>query len=448
VQVVGADHAAAPGPGQVAGGGRGVGDLTAGQAELVGQRGQVDRRVGGHLGQRRPPQGHALVGAGPGQLEPHERGVVQRVARLPGGLAGQEGGRRAGLDHRQHGVEVGLAVGGQEGVELVDVEQRPLQAGLAVGELGQRGALVGRAPGQPLPAHHQQLGAEGRPAGLGHRLLAGAVRALAVDDEVAVPGPDLVGQPGQPGTERRRQHQPVDRRGRRYQAGHGLQPLVEPVVVEQVAGHPGVEPQRPCQQRGRGVAGLVDRLHQPVVDQRCGGGEAVPGRHPGLELGAEQAQHEVDRGGPPGDVVVEVGVEPLVAPVELGGQADQHDVEVEGGQVEQVGQHQQPQVDAALHAGQRALGDLGPHLVHARLEGLAHLGRQRHPRPGRCPDGRGEQLVDLGVGHVVRRQPRLAVTVSVAVVPTGPVDLDGQQQVEPRQLGQDVLERARVCAHD
>jgi hypothetical protein len=133
-----------------------------------------------------------------------------------------------------------------------------------------------------MSVHDDQRGAQIQAHGLGGGLLAHAVGPLPVDDQVGVVvGPGQLDQPVEAGAEAGGEDQVVDVHRRDDQAGHGRDPLVQPVVLQQEPHHPGVDHHRLAQQRRRAVARFVDHLHQPVADQRSIGREAGAGRHPG-----------------------------------------------------------------------------------------------------------------------------------------------------------------------
>jgi hypothetical protein len=268
-------------------------------------------------------------------------------------------------EHVQQRGEVRLPPLRQERVEVLDEEERALEAGLPIEQVDQGGeglAVVGR---QLSPAHHQLRAADPLAARLDQRPLAHAVGPLQVEDEPVV----VAQQRHQPLGELGREHQVVPAGRRHDHPGQGLQPFVELVVVEEEPGDPGVEHDGLAQQRAGRRIDRVHQLDEVVAAQRPFTTEAAAGRHLGLHVGAQQVEDQADRGLPQGHAVVQfvqvrvqdgvqLGVPPPVATVDLGREADQDDVDVERGEVEQLGQHHQAQRHTVAHGGQHALADL------------------------------------------------------------------------------------------
>ena len=155
-------------------------------------------------------------------------------------------------------------------------------------------------------------------------------------------------------------------------------------------------------------AAAVRGEHRPVRGQPIGRGPA------------EQVQHEVDRRPAPGDVVLQIAVEPLVAQVRLGAQRDQDDVEVEVGQpvlaraatptpVRPSRSPPRPARGRRLRspaaprrAAQPALGLLGADVQPAERVAPASA-------PNRTPGGLGrrpQQFVEAAEGEELRRRGR------------------------------------------
>jgi hypothetical protein len=72
------------------------------------------------------------------------------------------------------------------------------------------------------------------------------------------------------------------------------------------------------------------QVDQPVTQQGGAGKEARLGSQAGLRRGAKQAQRQAHGRAALGDIVLQGRKYSLVAPVHLGGQADQENVEVNG----------------------------------------------------------------------------------------------------------------------
>ena len=133
---------------------------------------------------------------------------------------------------------------------------------------------------------------------------------------------------------------------------------VDGVVAEQVCRHAVGHPEPPGEE---GTLRVLDP-DQAVADERPGRGEPRAGvrgqaRRPG------QLEGQPDRGAAPGDVVVEVAVEPLEAAVEVREERDEEQVDVEVGQPRIGGHPPEPDRPPPL---------LGP--VGVRLD-LAQAGR-------------------------------------------------------------------------
>ena len=142
---------------------------------------------------------------------------------------------------------------------------------------------------------------------------------------------------------------------------------------------------------------------------------------------------ELDRRQAARHIVVQVGVQALITAVELGGQAQQDHVTVEGGQAEQAGQGGQAQRHVLAAALRCVLADIPCQLVEPGLDGRLHLRRERDARPDRGADGFIEERVRLGIGDVEGRQfPGLLTTL-----PAAP-HLNAEQQVKALEFSEDV----------
>ncbi len=154
----------------------------------------------------------------------------------------------------------------------------------------------------------------------------------------------------------------VERRGRREQV---VDRGVRAVVAEQVRGDPVGHPQGPGEE---GPVVLLDG-EQPVPAQRPGRRDPGPRRGRGRRDAAHR-EREAHRGPAPGHVVVEVAVEPLEAGVEVGGERDEEQFDVELGEPGGALQPAQPGAPAGgLGGGLGRLGGGGSGPVGVRLAG-------------------------------------------------------------------------------
>ena len=119
--------------GQVARRGRRVLDLSGGEAELGCQRAQVHIRFHRHVAVERHGPELAPFGVGRArELDAHERQIVQRVRRLPDGVAGQDGQARSRFQRTQQQLAPGAAFVAEQGVESLPVDHGLLQQRLAL----------------------------------------------------------------------------------------------------------------------------------------------------------------------------------------------------------------------------------------------------------------------------------------------------------------------------
>ena len=188
------------------------------------------------------------------------------------------------------------------------------------------------------------------------------------------------------------------------------------VVAEQVRGDPVRHPQRPGQER---PVGVVD-LHQRPVDQRRAGQQPRPGRRR-RRRDVGQRQRQTDRRAPPGDVVVEVAVEPLEPAVQVGHQRDHQQFDVELGQ-------------SGVGARAGAAGSTRRPAIAASAS-ASTASRAAQSGRGGCRGG-GEQLVDDLLGEVQpaeRVVRRRVVGAAVQHERADPVldQADPAQQVAP-----------------
>ena len=68
-----------------------------------------------------------------------------------------------------------------------------------------------------------------------------------------------------------------------------------------------------------------------MLQEGSGGAESPSSFELFGKRGTQEVQNQVDGGTFAGDVVLQIGIEALEAKVELGCQADQHDIDVKGG---------------------------------------------------------------------------------------------------------------------
>ena len=252
----------------------------------------------------------------------------------------------------------------------------------------------------------------GRRQPRGRRPLAGAPAAV----EVQQLRPRLRGA-----RERQQPRLPLARRGGgglgRHDLGKRRQPLVEPVVAEQEVDRLPVEREPARQQRLPRLA-LMDP-DQPVPHQRRLGREAPPRRELRARRAGEQVEREVDARPAPRRVVLEVGVDALVAAVELRRQGHRHEPEVDLVEPEGVPQPAEPR--------------LRPHRPRQpRREPLA-----RDPPERAGPRRRRHQPLDLALADVGAEH-----RVRLAAGPLHRAQRGQQQRVEAReQLRQLALRR-------
>ena len=122
----------------------------------------------------------------------------------------------------------------------------------------------------------------------------------------------------------------------------------------------------------------------PVPDERRVWCQAIAPEQPLLRRRAEQAQHEVNRRPPAREVVLQARVDALVAEVDRGRQRGDHDADVEGRQIEEVGQQRE------VRSGVRVEVVLGEsRRVGARGRTLEHAVQ---------PPERGEHALDCTIG--------------------------------------------------
>ena len=171
------------------------------------------------------------------------------------------------------------------------------------------------------------------------------------------------------------------------------------------------------------------------------GCEALAGGQLGLEGRAQQVEDEIDARTLLVDVVLEIGVQPLVAQVELRREADEQDISVEGCQVEQASQFIEAQSDPGAQAVRLFFGDTGRDPIKRRAH-IRQCRRARFGGPTRQPGRLGQQCVDLLLGDIQALE-----FVGRALHFPRAVDCRLDQQVDALQFGKDVMKRIRKALH-
>ena len=101
------------------------------------------------------------------------------------------------------------------------------------------------------------------------------------------------------------------------------------VALEQEVGDACIQRQEMGALRRFGFLGIAAEADQPVAQQRSIRRKDRPPRQLLADRATEQAQGQINGGPLPGDVVLHVGVERLVAQIDLGGHAHQQHVQLE-----------------------------------------------------------------------------------------------------------------------
>ena len=417
-------------PREVAGRRRRVPDPLTAEPELPGDRREILLLgLEAQTRQRVAPQPDPPAVVRSRELDPCERCAGQRVARFPGLLPGEEDRSGQVGEEGEEGAQLRPPRVRRQGVEARPAGDGVAQPGLAGGEPRGRGERVPAALDEALQVEEQQGAVQPADQGPGGRLPAATRRTLQVENGTILAG----GQCREAAKLRVGQRRRLGYRLRRRAAEEGGDARVRLVGAEQVGRDPLVRLDEPAEQ-GRGLLrAVLQQLDQPVPEQRRAGSEAQPGRDRGLEAGREQVEDQLHARAPLADVVLEVGVEPLVARIELRPEGDQQHVGVEARQREGAGQRVEPQLDAA------------PDAFRAPLLDRAGRARDRRPlgipaRPMR-PAGRScQQAVDLRV-----RDRHAAERVVRGLLPAQPCRPVLEQEIDLLQLGQQVLDGGGVA---
>ena len=265
-----------------------------------------------------------------------------------------------------------------------------------------------------------QLGGNGGSSGA----LVVAARALRMEPQRLAGVPVAAGQRRQPTSGRGLQRGLVRARDRPPQPAGPGKTLVEAGFTEQCREHLGFQVQALGEERrvGRGADG--QKVNQAVSPQRRVGGEVDAAPHFRRERAAQQVERQIDRRPPFLDVVLQIGVEPLVAQVEVGGGGDQHEGDVEI--VEPAVAHERRE-----RAGHRHRLGAGGDIASGQ-QGLAR----------RLP----EQASDLGCGDV-KASKRVAARRRLARTCGGGERL-ANQAVQPGQRLAEVERGAREFRPD
>ena len=180
-----------------------------------------------------------------------------------------------------------------------------------------------------------------------------------------------------------------------------------------------------------------------VTDQRHTGGETSPRGDFGAQVSAQQVKYEFDRRLTPGHVVMQVGIQAVVAGIQLGREARQQDIDIEGGQAEQAGQLSERQPHPEATARGHAFGNAGRQRIEHAPHRLRDRGRDRDGFPGRRTGSRTEDVVHFGFGNVEGGQ---LLPGAIRSLPSPPY-LHLEQGAETLQLREQVLKRCAVAVH-
>jgi hypothetical protein len=179
----------------------------------------------------------------------------------------------------------------------------------------------------------------------------------------------------------------------------GQEGRVDLVGAEEERGDPKVEAQVLAEERGMGARRVIEQLDDAVADKRGLREEAGARLELGLERRAEQVEGEIEARPASRNVVLEVREEPLVAEVDLGGEADEDDVAIERVEIERTRELLEPEAQATIEARLRL------HLRASRERGdyardFVVRAPQRGRGPSREPDRIGRERSDLLVRQV------------------------------------------------
>ena len=350
-----------------AGGCDGSGDLPWGQAEAGGQGVQIGVGQGDRgLVQGGPPVLAAAGRVGQGERHgdhPHVAPVVGRPGG-PGLLAAQDDRARVPGQRRLHGLMQLLALIAVPRIQPIKIEDRVLEAGGTDQQSQQFVRVGGGSQGRAID--RQQSSARLSGHGLGHAPQATAGRALEVEAQRGGAGGD--DQPGQPVAHAGRQRHVGQGHPWLDPPAHRPQPGVQARPTQQPFDHLGIELQGVAQQRRLRLVGIGDQVEQAVAAQ--GGLGSHMGAAGQLRLGgrAEQVEGQIQAGAAARDIVLQEGIEPLVAHIHFGREGDQQQIEVERGEI--VGLAQPVEQGAVVR---RAVGGGG----HPGQDGRAGRLRQQ-----------------------------------------------------------------------
>jgi hypothetical protein len=118
-------------------------------------------------------------------------------------------------------------------------------------------------------------------------------------------------------------------------AARGHQPAVERRLPEEQVGRLLVQRDHLGEQWAREVGPQIDQAvpnEGSVWSEVRAADDSLGGRR------AQEVERQIDGGPPPGDVVLEIGVEPLVAKVDVRGESEDDDIQVERSQLVLLGQ--------------------------------------------------------------------------------------------------------------
>ena len=347
-----------------------LGDLHRGQTETAG------KGFGGAGVERdaRPRQALVPQALPAREVRHYQRHVdhTQRVAaRWHPSRGSRQHGQASGRGQRVfQALELCAALLAPQRVDPLQAKRRVVQPGLAEGQLER---LIETHRGfQGLgQLDYQHLRADLAGQRLGQRQPLGAARPVQAQDQ----RPALLRRLERHRPQRRGdlapQRQVVQCHGRLHGPAEGRQPPVQPVVAQQ-EGHDLVVQLEVVRQQGRlDVAGVRDQLDDVVAQQGGVGGKVGCRGDLLLDRGAKQRERQADRWPLLGHVVLEVGVEPLVAQVQLGRQGQQYDVNLKVVEAVHISQVLQTQcrargigrLDQSLHL----LPGAGPRLVPGAL---------------------------------------------------------------------------------
>ena len=424
--------------------GRSVLDLPEGELEPAGHGGRVDGGINGGVdggvgwhGFRHPlPHAQAVCGGWPWHRDMNVASRAQRRRVLPGIFAGQEAGRLA-PDQRipKHDERRMLRLALQR-VHTLEKHSGALQAGLAIDQ-SQAGDKAGRGfRQQPVHADEQQLQTMFAAERRRDTLLAHAGRAGEVHDRRQ--GSGLVRQQRvQAAPPIVVEHQPVQALVRLEQLDPWPQTGIDRIRTQQVLHDAVIGLEAFGQQRRVGLRRVVDQFDQPAAAQGRVRQEMPSRRQVVIGRRRQQVQHQIDGRTLACDVVLQIGIQLLVSKVEFGGHADQHGVDLESFQREELPQPLEPQLDAALDALLLACLNDRCELAERGVDVGPSPGLRRH-QPLRCAQRLAKQVVDF-----LLRDVQAAKVLVLGLRPAQVRDAGAYQQIDPLELGEQVFNGTR-----